>query len=390
MSGLLRPVTEVTISAAFVFGMVLALLGSLKLALAKRLDLGEGRVAGLLSAFNLALMPMVLLSGVIIDLEGARFVVILGSAATAMALFSLSMRPSFGRAFAAVLLAGLGGAGLSTASVVLMPDAFYGHARMSASLNLGYVFVALGALVTPVLVDLLTRGLGFRRAAGLMALVCLVPGVLAALSGGEALPAAHGRTADLAGLLGQPAVWLAGLVFFLYAPLEGSIGIWATTYLTEMGHGERRATWMLAGFWGAFLAARLAAAYLAQQGLLRPEWDAFLLVVPALLTAVVLGNLAGTADRGAAPRGLLTVGFLLGPFFPTLVGMVFQRLEAENVTASGTAYGALFALGSLGGLVLAPVVGGTARRRTVQSALRVPMFLALLLTAVALVFGLVR
>src|SRR5947209_16947909 len=126
-----------TISAAFVFGMVLALLGSLKLALAKRLDLGEGRIAGLLSAFNLALMPMTLLSGVLIDLYGTPFVVILSSVATALALFSLSMQPGYGRAFVAVLLAGLGGAGLSTASVVLMPDAFYGRAKTAASLNLG-------------------------------------------------------------------------------------------------------------------------------------------------------------------------------------------------------------------------------------------------------------
>ena len=52
-----------TISAAFVFGMILALLGSLKLALAKRLNLGEGRVGGLLSALNAAVIPLMLLAG---------------------------------------------------------------------------------------------------------------------------------------------------------------------------------------------------------------------------------------------------------------------------------------------------------------------------------------
>ena len=59
----LRPETAVTVSAAFVFGMVLALLGSLKLSLSKRLNLGEGRIGVLLSAFNFALMPMMLLTG---------------------------------------------------------------------------------------------------------------------------------------------------------------------------------------------------------------------------------------------------------------------------------------------------------------------------------------
>src|SRR5579862_7490097 len=60
-------VTVVTISAAFVFGMVLALLGSLKLALAKRMNLGEGRIGFLLSALNFALMPMMILTGMLID-----------------------------------------------------------------------------------------------------------------------------------------------------------------------------------------------------------------------------------------------------------------------------------------------------------------------------------
>ena len=50
----LQGVTLVTASSAFVFGMVLALLGSLKLALAKRMSLGEHRIGGLLSALNLA------------------------------------------------------------------------------------------------------------------------------------------------------------------------------------------------------------------------------------------------------------------------------------------------------------------------------------------------
>ena len=53
-------VMAVTVAGAFVCGMMLALLGGLKLALAKRLELGEGRVGALLSVLNLALLPTVL------------------------------------------------------------------------------------------------------------------------------------------------------------------------------------------------------------------------------------------------------------------------------------------------------------------------------------------
>src|SRR5262249_52110155 len=156
------------VSAAFVFGMVLALLGSLKLSLSKRLHLGEGRIGVLLSAFNFALMPMMLLTGLLIDRYGVRWVLILASCMTAVAVVSLGVNPTYRRAIVGVLLAGLGSAGLSTASVVLMSKAFYPDNQMAAQ-NLGNVFFALGALVTPVLTDLLLRTFEFRRCVAVIA-----------------------------------------------------------------------------------------------------------------------------------------------------------------------------------------------------------------------------
>src|SRR2546421_6262162 len=144
----MQAVTAVTISGAMVFGMVLALLGSLKLALAKRLDVGETRVGGLLAALNLSLIPMMLFSGVFLDEWGARPVLIAGSLVLALAVISLGARPTYTRAFVAVLFAGLGAAMVSTASLVLMPRAFF-PTEPAASLNLGNVFFALGALITP-------------------------------------------------------------------------------------------------------------------------------------------------------------------------------------------------------------------------------------------------
>src|SRR5436305_9544992 len=105
-----------TIGAAFVFGMILALLGSLKLALAKRLNLGEGRVGLLLAALNGAVIPLMLLAGVLIDLLGVKWVLILGSVVTALAVGTMGVRPTYGRAFGSLLLAGLGAAGLGVAA----------------------------------------------------------------------------------------------------------------------------------------------------------------------------------------------------------------------------------------------------------------------------------
>jgi hypothetical protein len=372
-----------TIAAALVFGMCLALLGSLKLALAKRLNLGEGRIGFLLSALNAAVIPLMLLAGLLIDALGAKTIVILGSLTTALAVATLGMRPTYGRAFGSLLLAGLGSAGLGTAAVVLMPRAFFGMDQTAAaSLNLGCVFIALGALTTPVLSDVLVRLLEFRRAAGVLALLCLAPALAAALTPAEQLHVGA-QAPDLLALLSDGNLWLIGLAFFFYAPLEGSVSVWATTYLTDLGQGERGAAWALSAFWGAFLASRLLTALFLHSATV-PGLEPWLIIVAAMLAAAVVGNMIGTGHRAAARLSLVFLGFLLGPIFPTLVGLAFRIAPA----APGLAYGAVFALGSVGGLVMAPLVGARARRSGVQSALYIPLMLALALTAAALVFAL--
>jgi fucose permease len=218
-----------------------------------------------------------------------------------------------------------------------------------------------------------------------LAVLVLVPAALSLLSDAPQLGVQR-QHLDLMDLLEHRTIWLAGLVFFFYAPLEGAVSIWTTTYLTDMGHGERSAVWMLTGFWGMFLASRLGIALLQHSGYLSPAWDGWVLVGPSLLAAVVLGNLSGSASRAGSRSGLLLLGALLGPIFPTLLGMVFRDFP----NSLGTAYGTVFALGATGSLVLGPILGASARRRTVRSAFRIQMVLGLALATAALAFNLVR
>jgi fucose permease len=392
----LAAVTAVTISGAVVFGLVLALLGSIKLNLARRLDLGERQIAGLLSSLNLALIPMVLLSGFLSDEIGARWVLCGGSVITTLGLFAMSRTPSYHRALVAVLLIGLGAAAVNVATVVLMPSAFFDNRPVSA-LNLGHVFIALGALVTPALTDVLFRTIEYRRTVSLLAVLCLAPAVLCVL------PFFGGYLDEVAPRQGWPSeppisLWMAGLVFFCYAPLEGAISVWSTTYLRDMSSSdeakgkEGAVAWVLTGFWGLFLASRLLVAWISSRNWRWAEdwgWYGTLITVTAVLTAVLLGNMAGTASARFGRRGLLLVGLLLGPILPTLLTMVFTR-HPEN---RGTVYGLLFAVGSVGSLMMAPLFGARVNRartrdQTVQAAFRLPMWLALVLAVAALAYTL--
>jgi fucose permease len=382
MSGL-SSVAAVTCTAAFVFGMLLALLGALKLKLAERLEIGEGRVGGLLAALNLALIPMMLVSGLLIDTFKVRPVLIGGAMLAAVAVFSLALRRTYLSVLACVLVLGAGAACVSTASVVLMPKAFgFTSNELAASVNLGHVFVALGALMMPTVVDLLVRVLDFRKAMALLALVCLVPAVAAALyqPGAEGEPA---ERADLVGLLGRDSlpILLAGLAFLFYAPLEFAVSTWGSTYLTvDQGYREGRAAWIMSFFWLAFVVGRLLMTVLFHSGRLTPALSPGIVFVLALAAAALMGNLAGSGKPRSAAWGLVLLGLALGPIFPTLVAIALEK--AQN--SYGTAYGLMFAIGSAGSAALAPVLGILARGKTVTRPLRLLAPLALLLVIVAL------
>jgi MFS family permease len=399
-----QAVTALAITAALVYGMALALLAILKEALARRLQLSEGRIGRLLVLFNLMLAPFVLLAGILVDHVGVRPVLMLGSVILSMAVFALGLTSGRKRAFAALLAAALGAAGLSTSAVVLMPPAFFGPLEMAASLSLGHVFVALGALLTPPLFDLLLRALDLRRALALLAVLCLVPAFVAVVPPTEQFEAGgpHGAAFDL---IGRAPLWLAALVLFCYAPFEASVSAWVAgltraenaenppappptaTEPTVVKRSAKRRGPLLAPavlFWGSFLSARLVVALGQHAGWLPEGLDTWVLVLPSLLAAVVIGNLAGAGDRGSTGLALVVLGILLGPAFPALLAVVFRHVAPAE---QGTAYGAMFVLGSLGSLLLSPLIR-VRPANPASVALRVPLLLALLLTASALVFGL--
>ncbi len=374
-----------TVASAFAFGVILALLGSVKLPLSQRLAIDEARAGGLLAALNLALIPMMLLSGVLTDQLGVRGVILGGALLAALAVFLLGFAQTYRGALYVLLLVGLGGAGLNAGSVVLMPAAFFPGKSPAAAENLGNLFFGLGALITPALAEILIRALGFRRAMTVLAVVCLAPAAAASVVPADVLTRVA-TPARAGSVLADPVVWLAALVFLLYGPLEGTIGIWTTSYLTEVGFAPRRASLLLSAFWLAFLTARLLAALLQQTEIQPRNSEAWEITILSLLAAVVLANLAGTRQRGAGAAGILATGAVLGPIFPTLVGLLFAHTDPA---ARGTAYGLMYAAGAAGGLLLPPLIGVYARRTSVRAALRITVGVALLLTAAAVVLAVV-
>jgi fucose permease len=379
---MLHAVTPLTICGAFVFGIVLALIGSLKLTLMRKLELRETHVGALLSVLNLSLLPMMLIAGILLDDFGARIVMLIGSLVTALGLYFAGLSVSLSQTAASILVVGAGSAFLSVGSVVLMESAFYPD-HLSASQNLGNVFFGLGALLTPPLLETLLEKVSYRRALTVLACVALIPGIMALITAADAFPY-HLGTGHIAEIVSSKAVILTGIVLLIYLPLEWVLGAWSQTFLMGLGMSERSSVFTLSGFWLAFLASRFVTAMLMASGWIAPGIaDAWLIIVLALAAGVALGNMAGARNAKGASLGLILSGAFLGPIFPTLVGILFSSKFIEP-DQRGTAYGAMFSIGSLGGLLLSPIMGAYAGHRGMRTAWRVPIILALVISLVGI------
>jgi len=357
---LLQPMT---IAALLATGMGVALLGSVKLSLARKLQMDEARVGGMVSTFGFAMIPVMLSVGFITDLVGKQPMMISGSLVMAASLVVLALSRTYWPALLGVLLLSAGWAILINVVNPLSLLAF--HGTEAYSMNLACFFFGLGAFLTPLSAAFLLRRLGLTRALLLLAGFVLLTAVLAVGVDFSALGPASGKEGATAPagmgmgtLLADPLMWLCALALFFYAPLEATMATWATTYLTEKQVGERGASGLLSGFWLAFMASRLATAYALPQGS-----EATLILVLSLACIGVWAVVVFSRGRGVAMAMVVAAGLVFGPIFPTLMAVLLGHFDP---LLHGRAVGLLFGIGGLGWTATPMLIGAYARRTSVQ------------------------
>lgn len=376
--------TPTWIAGLLACGMGVALLGSVKIALAERLQMDEARVGGLVSMFGFAMIPVMLAMGFLTDLLDKQIVVIAGSLLMAASLATLARSSRYWSALVAVLLLSAGWSALVNVLNVLMQSAFGG--TQTYAMNLGNFFFGLGAFLTPLLIAFLLRRAGFAPALFVLAAFALVSGALALGVDFKGLlpPAVEGADPGIGVLLTDAVMWLTALALLFYAPMEATMAAWATTYLLGRGMAHGRAATILSGFWLAFMCSRLATALLVARFPLPAGGDTLLIIALSILCILVWAGAVFSQSRVTAGAMVVLAGLVFGPTFPTIVGVLMGHVT-QNVSPvlGGRAIGLFFMVGGVGWSVIPILIGAYARKTSIQRGFLIAVGAAVGLTAMA-------
>jgi fucose permease len=334
----------------FLFGIVVALLGAVLPLVSAPLGLGLDAIGNLFVALNGAILAGSLAVGLVVDRFGYRGVLTGGPLLAGLALVFVAGAETHVALVAALALLGLGGSALNGATNTLIADLHPEPRAKAAALNRLGVFFGFGALLLPFLIGtLLDR-------AGLPPLLLASAGLCAIVAALSAIPS-YPRAKQPGGLsvgeallvLRHPLVAVLGALLFFEAGTEILLSGYLTTFLTrETGASVRAASWVLAGFWVALMAARMLLGRVLQR-------IPGLLLVPFMAGGAAVALAFATFTSGFAPASvlLLVVAFSLAGGIPTTLGVAGAALPGRT----GAVFGLLFSLGVTGAMTL-PWVGG--------------------------------
>jgi fucose permease len=369
------------VAALLASGMGVAVLGSVKVPLAQRLQIDEARVGGLVSIFAFVMIPVILTAGFLTDLVGPKVVLLSGCGLMVASLLLLAQARNYAWALGSVLLLGGGWSLLINVGNVLTIPAF-GEPPAFAT-NLANVFFGLGAFLTPLAVAYLVRLASLPVAIRVLALLPATTALLALAVNFAAVatsaPTEEAGAAGVADLLANPVLWLCGFALFFYGPLEASTAAWATTYLGEQGVPEQKASGLLSGFWLAFMLSRLLTAFTLPAGR-----EPVLILIGALVAVAVLSAVVLSRSRQLAVGLVLAAGLAFGPIFPTIMAILLGRTP-ENL--HGRAVGLFFAIGGVGWTFIPILIGAYARRAGVQRGFAIAVAAAVVLSIVAVLLN---
>lgn len=377
--------TVMQVAALSTAGMCHALLGSVKMPLARKLHIDEARVGGLVSVFGFTLIPMAFAAGFLADSMGRNIVILGGCLLLVLSVLLFSAVKSYVVALFAVLMLGAGWSALVNVLNATQGPAFLPlnkvDERLSYAMNMGDFVFGMGAFIMPIAAAFAIRKLGLRSTFLIFAALLVVPLLLSLGVDWQRLEKPPSEIVENAfsTLLSDRFVWICCIAFFFHVPIEACVATWATTLMQDQKVAEARASTLLSVFWLTFTLSRLVAALTVPKGT-----DHVVIVAMAgLCIAVVLG-LVFSRTASLTCGLIIGAGAILGPIFPILIAMLVGHVDEP---LHGRAIGLFFCIGGIGWAVVPFTVGALAKTRSVQKAFIVVAGCAVCLTTLCLLLN---
>lgn len=364
-------------AAMFVFGIVLAILGTVfgLPEMRERLHVDLVQQGNVFLALFFGVFLSTVIVGPVIDSFGNKVVLTTSAVLVTLALALLSAAGTFAAAAVAAFILGFGGGGLNTAANALVAGLYTGE--RGAMLNIVGTFFGFGALFVPLLAASIggtftipqllvgTAAVAAACAAGYLILRFPAPAEGVGFSILASLKAAR-----------NPGVLLLAALLFLQSGSESSIGGWTSTYAGAMGSPPRTATTILAGYWAALMIGRLAAARA-----LRRVSKARLVLLSGIGSAAGCAVLLASRSAPLMFAGAVITGLSHAAIYPTMLAIAADRYQR----LAGTIFGFLFAVGLIGGMLFPWGIGQVSPGFGLRTAMLLPLVGGAVIAALAAV-----
>jgi len=372
-----RPLMLVACGGLFVYGVLVAFLGAAMPDLRTRLSLTPD-LSGLL--FSFLYLPQILavsVAGPLIDRSGTKLAIFLGAILSGAGFAGAGFAGSYQLLAMAMLVLGVGGGLLSSASNTLVADLY--PENPASALNVGHALFGFGAVFFPAAVTLTESRMGLVLPVGM---TLFLTGGVVALASSRDFPNRHaGRELNwlaARGAISHPAVLILSAVVFLTTALAVSIGGWLRLYMEQQFSSSGRVSGMiLTLFWALIMTGRLTSSQVLKvvRGPQLVLWCSVGMLLGLLLLTMAPGPIVAIA-------GVIVCGLSYGPIYPTTVGSA--GIHFRKVFA--TVFGTMQAAGLIGGLVLPAAIGWVAGRASIGSGLWLLVAAAILLVALQATF----
>jgi MFS family permease len=345
-------VIGLTFSASPVF---IATTGVLLIPISTQTGWNRADASNLLTVCLLSMAIAAPLVGRLVNIVGAKPIVIFSTAALAATLALMSVVPSLGWALVCAAAAGLFGTGAGQASYLTVLPLWFGR-RFGFSLAIAMLGVGAGNALMPILTEHLLRSFDWRRTylviSGLLLLIAL-PSAIFLLrvpkreTGDDLrLPSAETGT-PLRKALRTSAFWRLSACFFLASTVTAGIGVNLAPLLSDRGYSRAHAAELVSVFGIALLVGRFVSGTLFDY--FSARWVGIACLISAAFGAALLAlGFSGPLCVGAVVFIALSHG-MEGDLMPFLTRRYFGLRDYSSIYG---VFGLVFGLGTVLGSLL--------------------------------------